>query len=238
MAVVLVVDDEPGVLDLVERLLKEDGHEIISARYGTLALRIMQEQRPDMVILDIVMPGTNGLEVCTLMRRSPGLCAVPILFLTKKDEIEDRITGYNAGADDYLGKPFDHRELQLRVRAILRSTLKMSPDAVLSIGPLSLVPATMEAKLWGQSLGLTPVEFELLHFLTRNAGKVISSEQLLQQVWGYPKDSRNTALVRMHIMNLRSKIEPDPRNPRFIKTVTRHGYVASFSSEMEDREEA
>ena len=234
MALILVVDDDPGVVALVERGLKGEGHEVITAGFGVQALRIMQEKRPDIVILDIIMPGTNGLEVCERMRRSPGLCAVPILFLTKKDEIEDRIEGLKAGADDYLGKPFDLRELQWRVRAILRSTLEMPSDTALSIGPLSLAPATMEAKLWNKSVDLTPVEFELLYYLTRNAGKVISSDQLLQQVWGYPQDSRNTALVRMHIMNLRAKIEPDPRHPRFIKTVTRHGYVATFSHAEED----
>ena len=234
MALILVVDDDPGVIALVERGLKEEGHEVITARHGVQALRIMQEKRPNLVILDIIMPGTSGLEVCQRMRRSPGLCAVPILFLTKKDEIEDRIEGLKAGADDYLGKPFDLRELQWRVRAILRSTLETPRDTVLSMGPLSLTPATLEATLWNKPVGLTPVEFELLYYLTRNAGRVISSDQLLQQVWGYPEDSRNTALVRMHIMNLRAKIEPDPRHPRFIKTVTRHGYVATFSSEEED----
>jgi len=231
---ILVVDDDPGVITLVERGLKEEGHEVISARHGVQALRIMQEKRPNLVILDIIMPGTSGLEVCQRMRRSPGLCEVPILFLTRKDDIEDRIEGLKAGADDYLGKPFDLRELQWRVRAILRSMLETPRDAVLSIGPLSLTPATLEATLWNKPVGLTPVEFELLHYLTRNVGRVISSDQLLQQVWGYPEDSRNTALVRMHIMNLRAKIEPDPRHPRFIKTVTRHGYVATFSSEEED----
>jgi len=234
MALILVVDDDPGVITLVERGLKEEGHEVISARHGVQALRIMQEKRPNLVILDIIMPGTSGLEVCQRMRRSPGLCEVPILFLTRKDDIEDRIEGLKAGADDYLGKPFDLRELQWRVRAILRSMLETPRDAVLSIGPLSLTPATLEATLWNKPVGLTPVEFELLHYLTRNVGRVISSDQLLQQVWGYPEDSRNTALVRMHIMNLRAKIEPDPRHPRFIKTVTRHGYVATFSSEEED----
>ena len=234
MALIMVVDDDPGVITLVERGLKEEGHEIITAGHGVQALRIMQERRPNLVILDIIMPGTNGLEVCERMRRSPGLCDVPILFLTKKDEIEDRIEGLSAGADDYLGKPFDLRELQWRVRAILRGTLEIPGDAVLTIGPLSLTPATLEAKLWDKSVGLTPVEFELLYYLTKNARKVISSDQLLQQVWGYPEDSRNTALVRMHIMNLRAKIEPDPRHPRFIKTVTRHGYVATFSSDEED----
>jgi len=233
MALIMVVDDDPGVLTLVERGLKEEGHEIITARHGVQALRIMQEKRPNLVILDIIMPGTNGLEVCERMRHSPGLCDVPILFLTKKDEIEDRIEGLEAGADDYLGKPFDLRELQWRVRAILRGTLEIPKDAALAIGPLSLAPATLEAKLWNKPVGLTPVEFELLYYLTKNVGKVISSDQLLQQVWGYPEDSRNTALVRMHIMNLRAKIEPDPRHPRFIKTVTRHGYVASFSPEEE-----
>lgn len=234
MALILVVDDDPGIISLVERELKEEGHEVITARHGVQALRIMQEKRPNLVILDILMPGTNGLEVCERMRRSPGLCEVPILFLTKKDEIEDRIEGLKAGADDYLGKPFDLRELLWRVRAIIRSTLEIPKDAVLSIGPLSLSPAALEAKLWNKPVGLTPVEFELLYYLTKNVGKVISSDQLLQKVWGYPEDSRNTALVRMHIMNLRAKIEPDPRHPRFIKTVTRHGYVATFSPDEED----
>jgi len=231
MALVLVVDDNPNVITLVERGLQEEGHEVITATTGAQALRTMQNGRPDLVVLDIVMPGTNGLEVCERMRRSPGLCVVPILFLTQKDGVEDRIQGFQAGADDYLSKPFHLRELQLRVRAILRSTLEMPSDADLSVGPLSLAPATMEVELWGKPVDLTPVEFELLYFLTRNAGNVISSDQLLQKVWGYPPGSRNTALVRMHIMNLRAKIEPDPRHPQFIKTVTRHGYVVVLPGE-------
>jgi len=231
MALILVVDDDASVTALVERGLKEYGHEIISASQGVQALRLMQERRPDLVILDIVMPGTDGLEVCRRMRRSPGLCVVPILFLTRKDAVEDRIEGLRAGADDYLGKPFHLRELQLRVQAILRSTLKMPSDAILALGPLSLDPATLQATLSGKPIALTPVEFELLYYLTRNAGKVISSDELLQKVWGYPPGGRNTALVRMHIMNLRAKIEPDPRHPQFIKTVTRHGYVVSLPSD-------
>lgn len=231
MALILVVDDDLGVTSLVERELEEEGHEVISASQGTQALRLMQDRRPDLVILDIIMPSPNGLEVCRRMRRSPGLCVVPILFLTRKDAVEDRIEGFNAGADDYLGKPFNLRELQLRVRAILRSTLKMPSDAVLAAGPLTLNPATLKAKLGGKPVALTPVEFELLYFLTKNAGKVISSDLLLQEVWGYPPGSRNTALVRMHIMNLRAKIEPDPRNPQFITTVTRHGYVITLPTE-------
>ena len=232
MALILVVDDDPGVTALVRRELEEEGHEVVIAGLGALALREMQERRPDLVVLDIVMPGTDGIEVCRRMRRSPGLCLVPILFLTQKDTVEDRIEGFRAGADDYLGKPFNPRELLLRVRAILRSTLKMPSDAVLVIGPLYLDPTTIEVKLEGRPVSVTPVEFELVYYLGKNAGKVVSSDQLLQKVWGYPPGSRNTALVRMHIMNLRAKIEPDPRHPQYIKTITRHGYVLSVDRDQ------
>ena len=228
MALIMVVDDDVNVTDLVGRQLEDEGYSVVTVHRGVQALRLMQDRRPDLVILDIVMPGTNGLEVCERMRRSPGMCVVPILFLTRRDTVEDRIQGLRKGADDYLGKPFNPRELLLRVRAILRSTLKMPVDAKLSVGPLSLNPATLEVRLGGKPVALTPVEFELLYYLTKNAATVVSSDQLLQKVWGYPPGSRNTALVRMHMMNLRAKIEPDPRTPQFIKTVTRHGYVVSL----------
>jgi len=233
MALILVVDDEPGVATLVERRLGNEGHEVVVAGQGAQALRLMQDRRPDLVILDIIMPGTDGIEVCRRMRRSPGLCLVPILFLTKKDTVEDRIEGFRAGADDYLGKPFNLRELELRVRAILRSTLKMPSDAVLVIGSLYLDPTNVELKVEGRPVAVTPVEFELLYYLAKNAGKVVSSDQLLQNVWGYPPGSRNTALVRMHVMNLRAKIEPDPRSPQFIRTITRHGYVVPLDRERQ-----
>jgi DNA-binding response OmpR family regulator len=225
VAFILVVDDDADVVSLVQRELQRQGHEVVTARQGVQALRLMQERRPDLVVLDIVMPGTDGIEVCRQMRRNPATCRVPILFLTKKDTIEDRIEGFEAGGDDYLIKPFNLRELELRARAILRSCLKMPTDSVLAVGPLCLDPTTLEVRVDGTTIALTAVEFELLYFLTRNAGKVISSEKLLQEVWGYPPGNRNTALVRMHVMNVRAKIEDDPRHPQFIQTVTRHGYV-------------
>jgi DNA-binding response OmpR family regulator len=148
--------------------------------------------------------------------------------LTAKGKIEDKIEGFEAGADDYLTKPFDLRELELRVRALLRRSLPTeAPKIPLQVGPLSLDPRTFELRVEGKVLLLTPVEFELLYYLMSHAGEVISTERLLREVWEYPPGTGDPNLVRAHIKNLRAKIEPSPDNPIYIKTVSRHGYLIS-----------
>jgi len=168
----------------------------------------------------------GGIEVCQRIRVLPNVASVPILFLTAKGKIEDKIEGFEAGADDCLSRPFDLRELELRVKALLRRSLPTeAPKAPLEAGSLSLDPRTFELTVEDEVLLLTPVEFELLYYLMKHAGEVVSTERLLQEVWEYPPGTGDPNLVRAHIKNIRSKIEPAPDNPTYIKTISRHGYI-------------
>ena len=225
---ILVVDDDEDVAETIERSLRRAGHEVLVAHRGADALQIARQRRPELIVLDMMMPGMNGIEVCRHVRANPDLAKTPILFLTAKGEMGDKIDGFEAGADDYLTKPFDQRELELRVKALLRRTQRGSGEEIaerVEVGSLALNCRTYEISTPQQTLLLTPVEFELLHFLMNNPGKVFSSDQLLQQVWGYPPGTGMPDLVRVHIKNLRDKIEPSPRIPRYLKNVLRRGYM-------------
>ncbi|MFQ5811786.1 MAG: response regulator transcription factor [Anaerolineae bacterium] len=228
MACILVVDDDQDVAGTVERTLRRKDHEVVVAYSGAQALQLIQNQHPDLVVLDIMMPRMDGIEVCQHIRALPNVASVPILFLTAKGKIEDKIEGFEAGADDYLTKPFDLRELELRVKALLRRSLPTeAPKAPLEVGSLSLDPRTFELSVEDEVLLLTPVEFELFYYLMRHAGEVISTERLLQEVWEYPPGTGDPNLVRAHIRNIRAKIEPSPSNPIYIQTISRHGYTVS-----------
>jgi DNA-binding response OmpR family regulator len=233
MARILLVDDEQDLVWAVQHSLSDESYEVLTAYDGVEALTIARRHRPDLVILDIVMPHLDGLQVCQRLRRDPTLAAVPILFLTGRSAIEDRITGLDEGGDDYLVKPFDLQELKARVRALLRRRRSASEggpgsegqDSLLVVGPLTLDLHTCQASVGEKTVQLTPTEFDLLHHLMIHPGEVFSSLQLLQQVWGYPPETADPGLVRWHIKNLRAKIEPDPANPVYICTVPRHGYI-------------
>lgn len=225
MARILIADDDPHIIALVERTLGRAGHQVTSARTGAEALEQLQRTPPDMAILDIAMPTLSGIDVCRRMRTNPSLCSVPILFLTMKETIQDRIAGFEAGCDDYLTKPFNVIELELRARALLRHTIKPPPSGRLEVGPVRIDPDSGAATIDGRPVELTPVEFELLHYLAAHAGEVLPTERLLQEVWGYPPGTGNPSLVRMHVLNLRRKIEAHPDRPTLLCTVPRHGYV-------------
>jgi DNA-binding response OmpR family regulator len=228
MARILVVDDDRDVAGTVERTLRRKAHEVVVAYGGAQALQLIKQQCPDLVVLDIMMPRMDGIEVCQRIRTLPNVASVPILFLTAKGKIENKIEGFEAGADDYLTKPFDLRELELRVRALLRRSMPSeAPKASLEVGALALDPRTFKLNVDGHVLLLTPVEFELLYYLMKHAGEVISTERLLQEVWEYPPGTGDPNLVRAHIKNLRAKIEPSPTDPTYIKTISRHGYIVA-----------
>ncbi|MCD6519124.1 MAG: response regulator transcription factor [Anaerolineae bacterium] len=231
MARILLVDDDAYVLEVVERALRRQGHIILVAHNGKEALEILRNQTPDLAILDIVMPHLNGIEVCKFIRTHPSLASIPILFLTQKERIEDKIEGFEAGADDYLTKPFSLAELEVRVKALLRYSSHVVPTGPLAVGKICVDPHTGKVEIDGSSVELTPVEFELLYFLVSHAGEVLSTERLLQEVWGYPPGAGNPSLVRMHVLNLRRKIEPDPRHPIYIRTIPRHGYTIPLAME-------
>ena len=233
MARILLVDNEQDLVWAVQHSLSDEGYEVLTAYDGVEALAIAQRHRPDLVILDIIMPRLDGLQVCRKLRRDPTLAAVPILFLTVRSAIEDRIKGLDEGGDDYLVKPFDLEELKARVRALLRrarATPEGGPGAegqgpLLVAGPLTLDLHTCQVHVGSETAQLTPTEFDLLHHLMTHPAEVFSSQQLLQQVWGYPPRVGDPGTVRWHIKNLRTKIEPDPDQPVYIRTVPHHGYV-------------
>jgi two-component system, OmpR family, response regulator RpaA len=226
---ILVVDDDHAVAEAIERILRRSDFEVSIAYRGTDALAIAKEQRPSLVILDIVMPGMDGIEVGRRMREIPQLAALPILFLTGRGEIADKIAAYQqAQADDYLTKPFDMRELELRVKALLRRAEQIPPpeeENQLQVGNLVLDLLTFEVSTPERSVLLTPVEFELLHFLMTHADHVFSADQLLQQVWSYPAGTGMPDLVRVHVKNLRDKIELKPSEPIYIRNLLRRGYI-------------
>ncbi len=230
MTSILVVDDEERVALSIERSLQQS-YQVRVAYNGTDALKIARRINPNLVILDIMMPGMDGLQVCRELRSDPILQEVPILFLTARGRVEDKIEGFEAGADDYLTKPFDVRELLLRVRAILQRTTSQEQTPTtdqISVGKLNLNCQNYQLTTDEKTILLTPVEFDLMYHLLSHPGQVFSGERLLRELWDYPSDTGSPDLVRMHVRNLRLKIEPDSRNPRFLLTVPRHGYTIAL----------
>jgi DNA-binding response OmpR family regulator len=227
-AEILVVDDDELVARTVERLLRANGFRVSVAHSGVEALQAARRNRPDLMILDVMMPGMDGYEVCRRVRVDPLLQDLPVLFLTAKGKEEDRIEGFRAGADDYLGKPFNLDEIYFRVRAILRRTKRGQPRAkapVLSVDEYALDTRTFTLKTPRGVVNLTPVQFDLLYYLMSHPGQVFSPERLLQEVWDYPHDTGSPDLVRVHIKNLRARIEENPSKPQFLRTVKGHGYT-------------
>jgi DNA-binding response OmpR family regulator len=226
-ACILVVDDDVDVAETVARTLQRAGYEVFVVHRGADALQMAHQRRPDLVVLDIRMPGLSGIEVCRMLRGSPGLARVPVLFLSAKSEVADRLEGFEAGADDYITKPFDLRELELRVKALLRRS-RPGEDAdpkQVRVGALTLDCSTFVLSTPERSVLLTPVEYDLALFLMRHPGRVFSAALLLQEVWGYPPGMGTTDLVRVHIKNIRDKIEVEPRRPQYLRNIPRRGYA-------------
>ncbi len=236
MGTILIVDDEDAVASVIQRCLAKQDHEVYAAPDAAEALRLAVRIRPDLAILDINMPGMDGLTLCRELRAMPTLAGMRMLFLTERDAVAQRVEGLDAGADDYLPKPFDLEELSARVRALLRrGQPQPAPHAgdgqrILQVGEVALDTASRCAIVRGERIALTPVEFDLLTCLLNHAGEVLSPQQLLQRVWGYAPGTGDSGLVRWHIKQLRDKIEPDPSSPRLIETVSGHGYMLTGSA--------
>ncbi len=227
MAYILVVDDDPEVLGTTWRALTRDGHEVGLADSAKLALEALASRLPDVIVLDIVMPEMDGLELCRYLRSRPEYQTLPILFLSAKGATSDIVSGLDAGGDDYLPKPFELSELTARVRAVLRRTPPSEASAMneLRVGDLSLNPNTFEATVpWG-TIQLTSTEFRLLHHLAMDPNKAHGVQDLLADVWQYPPGTGDPDLVRAHIRNLRRKIERDARRPVYIHTIHGVGYM-------------
>ncbi len=231
MASILVVDDDVDVAETIQRSLLNKGHSVEAVYNGVEALEAVRQQRPDLIVLDVIMPHMNGMEVCLRLRRDPQTAGIPIIFLTAMDRLADKLEGFEAGADDYITKPFEIQELELRVRAVLRRSMAaaQAESNVLTVGKLSLDRRTYGARVGSRVSLLTPIEFELLHYLMSHAGEVCSAEQLLQEVWEYPAGTGDPSLVRMHIKNIREKIEKDVGHPRILCTRSRYGYIIATS---------
>ena len=217
---VLVVDDDVKTVELVKLYLSRDGYRVLTANDGLEALRLAQEAHPDLIVLDLMLPGMDGLEICRTIREESD---VPIIMLTARTTDEDKLAGLGLGADDYVTKPFSPRELAARVRAVLRRLPgERGPDEI-KHGEITVNFRKHEAFLGSKSLNLTPVEFKLLGVMVKEPGRVFSREQLIEEALGYDFEGFNRT-IDVHILNLRRKLEPDPGDPRYIKTVYGAGY--------------
>ena len=224
MQKVLVVDDEPQILDVVTKYLVRDGFQVAMARDGESALAAFNANKPDLVVLDLMLPKVDGLEV---FRRLRTVSAVPVIMLTAKGEEADRIVGLELGADDYITKPFSPRELSARVKAVLRrattGTVLDTGERVLVRGDLRIDPRARAVLVQDKEVELTGKEFDLLWFLASHPGQVFTRAQLLDHVWGY-EFFGDSSTVTVHIRRLREKIERDPANPHYLSTVWGVGY--------------
>jgi DNA-binding response OmpR family regulator len=221
VATVLVVDDEPIVRDVVVRYLEREGYSTLEAGDGDDARRLVEQRRPDLVVLDVMLPGTDGLDLCRWIRARSEL---PVIMLTARGEEADRIVGLELGADDYVTKPFSPRELAARVRTVLRrSRASAVPTERLGFGDVVLDAETREVRKNGAEVKLTAKEFDLLWFLASHPRRVFGRDQLMSRVWGY-EAALDTGTVTVHVRRLREKIEDDPSTPRHLQTVWGVGY--------------
>ncbi len=220
MAAILVIDDEAAIRGIVEAYLKAEGNTVYLAEDGVQGLALFRRHKPDLVILDLMLPGIDGLEVLQQIRRES---AVYVMLLTAKSEEMDRVVGLTVGADDYLTKPFSPRELVARVKAILRRGRGVEEGQILNFQHLRIDAQRREVYRDDESIDLTAREFDLLKLLATYGGMVLSREQLLEQVWGYDFYGEDR-VVDVHIGHIRQKLEPNPTDPQFILTVRGVGY--------------
>ena len=218
---VLVVDDDLALAEMLGIVLRNEGLDVDHVADGSSAIGAFRDFRPDLVLLDVMLPGIDGLEVCRQIRAESG---VPIVMLTAKTDTVDVVVGLESGADDYVMKPFKPKELVARIRARLRRTEEPAPE-LLEIGDLVIDVAGHSVKRDGSAIALTPLEFDLLVALARKPWQVFTREILLEQVWGY-RHAADTRLVNVHVQRLRSKVERDPENPEVVVTVRGVGYKA------------
>ncbi|MGE5391049.1 MAG: response regulator [Deltaproteobacteria bacterium] len=223
---ILVVDDEEALVRLISYNLNKEGFVTVPAYDGDQALRLVQEEKPDLIVLDLMLPGKDGLEVCRRLRSDKIM--TPVIMLTARDEEVDKIVGLELGADDYVTKPFSVRELCARVKAVLRrgresGEASESLEREIVIGSFLLKPDSYQIYHHGKLLDLTLKEFELLSLLLRNKGRVLKREYLLDVIWDF-SESANTRVLDVHISKIRDKIEADSKNPYYIKTIRGLGY--------------
>lgn len=222
---ILVVDDDTALAEMIGIVLRTEGFEPSFCADGGQALAAFHEGKPDLVLLDLMLPGLDGIQVCDLIRAESG---VPIIMLTAKSDTADVVKGLESGADDYIVKPFNPKELVARIRTRLRPAAAASPG-LLQVGDLVVDVEGHEVRRGDARINLTPLEFDLLHALASRPQQVFTREMLLEQVWGYQYKA-DTRLVNVHVQRLRAKVEDDPDNPRIVMTVRGVGYRAGAAA--------
>jgi two-component system, OmpR family, response regulator RpaA len=237
MSRILVIDDDPAISELVSINLEMAGYTVTQAEDGIKGQALALQIQPDLIMLDLMLPKVDGFTVCQRIRRDERTGDIPILMLTALGQTQDKVEGFNAGADDYLTKPFEVEEMLARVRALLRRSDRIPQAAkhseILSHNNLTLIPERFEALWFGKTIKLTHLEFELLHCLLQRHGQTVSPSDILKEVWGYdPNDDIET--IRVHIRHLRTKLEPDPRHPYYIKTIYGAGYCLELPTSNPD----
>lgn len=230
---ILVVDDDRELVRGLQLILSEDGYDVITAFNGLDGLQTAHQMQPDLIVLDIQMPWMDGLEMCRRLRLDADatLRNVPIIFLSALGSVDNNVTGLDSGGDDYLNKPFEPKEIKARIRALLRRS--KTDEKSLAVDTHELNVGLLKLQLQehsvrydnSEAVQLTPAEFDLLYYLMTHPKRPFSSQDLLEEVWGYAPRTADPSLVRGHIKNLRQKIEPDPKNPSLIRTVSRLGYM-------------
>ena len=235
---ILLIEDDQDMRDLVGGHLEHTGFDVQRAEDGITGQALALQYSPDLILLDLMLPKVDGLTLCQRLRRDERTAGIPILMLTALGGTKDKVSGFNSGADDYLTKPFDLEELQARVKALLRRTENAplgsgNHSEILSFGPLTLVPERFEAIWFETPVRLTHLEFELLHCLLQRHGQTVAPSLILKEVWGYEPDD-DIETIRVHVRHLRTKLEPDPRKPKYIKTVYGAGYCLELPAKEED----
>lgn len=227
MSKILVIDDDLAINELIKVNLELDGHTVIQAYDGIKGFALCKQEEPSLVVLDVMMPEVDGFTVAQRIRKNDETKNIPILMLTALSKINDKVTGFNIGVDDYLVKPFEMEELKVRVRALLKRTNQIPKSAstrdLLTLGEVTLLPETYSVKINDKTTKLTPIEFDILNLLFQNHGNMVSSAKLLKDVWGYAPDD-DIETIRVHIRHLRSKLDKIADGKKYISTIYGGGY--------------
>jgi DNA-binding response OmpR family regulator len=225
---ILVIDDEKNILDLISINLNISGYEVDTAIDGAEGLAKAKRDNYDAFIIDVMMPKLDGYKVCEQLRSNPNTREIPIIMLTAKDSLQDKVKGFDIGADDYLTKPFEPQELLVRLKSLLRRSKKVFNNdkkisEILSAGNIRLFPDVLKIKIKDREIQLTPIEFEIIYCLLQHTDQPVKISTILSEVWGYDSDE-NPDMLRVHFRHLRQKIEEDPKNPKYLVTVMNVGY--------------
>lgn len=227
MSKILVIDDDNAINELIKVNLELEGHQVIQAYDGIKGFALCKQELPALVILDVMMPDVDGFTVAQRIRKNNETKDIPILMLTALSQLNDKVNGFNIGVDDYLVKPFEMQELEVRVRALLKRTNQIPKSAstrdLLTLGEVTLLPETYSVKINEKTAKLTPIEFDILNLLFQNHGNMVSSAQLLKDIWGYSPDD-DIETIRVHIRHLRSKLNKITDGKKYIETIYGGGY--------------